>query len=82
MQTSDWEVHFKHGDKSDFVLVKFPLNHTPSLEEAAQRMRNAINKVWLIPDTPVGYSEPTVFMLNHHGYTITDIREVSTKADS
>lgn len=70
MDARHWTVHWTYRDgKNGSTVIQWPSK--PSRDIAAGRIREALlGTEYLLVDTPRGHSEPTVYLMEHYGYTI------------
>lgn len=76
MNTEHWTVIWTHRDgKKGSTVIEWPSK--PNRETAAILIREPLlGKHYLLVDTPRGHSEPTVYFMEHYGYTIDSIEPV------
>ena len=77
METKHWTVNWTHRDgKTDSNIIEWPSE--PNRETAAIRIREPLlGKDYLLVDAPHGHTEPTVLLMEYHGYTIGSIEPVN-----
>lgn len=76
MFQQQWKISYKNreGIIGDTIIEWLG---EPSREHAAIRIReHLLGENYLLVDTPLGHSEPTVFLLQSYGFEITGIEEV------
>ena len=70
-----WEIRYtKNGDETASVQREFV--EEPSREQAAQQLRDALFQPFIIPDTPRGIDDKTVWQLVKLGINIVDVVEI------
>ena len=77
MKTKNWTVHWTHRDgKKGSTVIEWPSE--PNRETAAICIRDKLlGKEYLLVDAPRGHTEPTILLMEHHGYAIGSIEPVS-----
>lgn len=77
MSLQQWRVNYKNREGNiGNTIIEW--SGEPSTEYAAICIReHLLGKNYLLPDTPRGHPNPTVFLLQCYGFQITSIEEVT-----